>query len=446
MPDLPTVPKNPLPLAQRLRAVRSHHTGTDTLRDAGGPVTLITLGPRWLTRPIVLATSPQGIRDISTARDGSIDKASVVNVELRRLIGANVFVSEHKEWLPRRRTLQPLFTHHNVLQLGEHIATAVESVCATWNTAEAIDLYEQCNALTIRILGQACFGTDLAGHADEVVNLLNVVGEYSIRRGTAPLRAPAWVPTPGRRQARAAAAGLRQLAEDILQACRDDPDLDAPLVRMLMAATDPDTGEALSDDAIAAELVIMLFAGYNSTATTLTYALWAVGRDPHIQERVAAEVAAMGDRAPSPSDAGNLTYTTQVIHEALRLCPPAATGTRVATRDVVVAGYRVPAGTTLAMGRRSVQRDPALWESPLVFDPERFSSEQVKNRDRWQYLPFGAGPRSCIGQFFAMQQATLALADIVRRFEIRPLGTEFPLSSALTVTPSGPVWAQIANR
>jgi len=118
----------------------------------------------------------------------------------------------------------------------------------------------------------------------------------------------------------------------------------------------------------------------------------------------------------------------------------------VLPKNVAVAGYRVTAGTTLAIGRRSVQRDPALWESPNTFDPDRFSPQQSAARDRWSYLPFGAGPRSCIGQHFAMQQATLALADITRRFEIDSLSNDFPTTVAFTVTPDGPVPAQVRAR
>ncbi|WP_061001631.1 cytochrome P450 [Mycolicibacterium mucogenicum] len=444
--NLPPAPKNPLPYLQRVRAVRSHHTGTDLLRDAGGPVTLISLGPRWLIPPIVLATSPEGIRDICSARDGSIDKGSAVNRELRRLIGANSFVSPHDEWLPRRRTLQPVFTHKNVTQIGGHMAEAVVTVCSTWSTDTPVDLADQSALLMLRTLGWTIFGADLGAQADTISEPLEITSQYVISRSVSPLRAPSWLPTPSQRRARAAAASLGQLANDILQSCRANPRKEAPLVQMLINATDPETGQALSDDAIIAELVSMLFAGYNTTATTLTYALWALGHHHHIQDRVAAEAAAIGDRPLTPAHLGDLTYTTQVIKESLRICPPAATGTRIATKDVAVAGYRVNAGTTLAIGRRSVQRDPALWESPNTFDPDRFSPQQSAARDRWSYLPFGAGPRSCIGQHFAMQQATLALADITRRFEIDSLSDDFPTTVAFTVTPDGPVPAQVRAR
>ena len=169
-----------------------------------------------------------------------------------------------------------------------------------------------------------------------------------------------------------------------------------------MAAQDPETGARLSDEDICDELIIFLFAGHDTTATTLTYALWSLGHHPEYQERVAKEVAALPDRPLTPDDIPQLGYTVQVIRESLRLCPPAPTGTRMANRDVEVGGYLVPKGTMLVVGRMAVQRDPTLWDDPLRFDPERFSPANSKALDRWQYVPFGGGPRSCIGNHFAM--------------------------------------------
>ena len=155
----------------------------------------------------------------------------------------------------------------------------------------------------------------------------------------------------------------------------------------MIAATDPATGRALSDDEIRDELVVFMFAGHDTTATTLTYALWALGHHPEIQDRVRAEVAAIGDRELTPEDVPALGYTVQVLHEALRLCPPAAATGRTAMRDIKVDGYRVEAGTMLVVGIYALHRDPALWDHPLVFDPDRFSPQNSAGRDRWQYLP-----------------------------------------------------------
>ncbi|MEB4210055.1 cytochrome P450 [Mycobacterium sp. 94-17] len=443
---LPLAPKNPLPYRERLKAVRVFHTGVDRLRDAGGPVTRVILGPKWLMPPIVVATSPQAIHDIVSVRDGSIDKTSTVTTELRRLLGGNLFVLPHAEWLPRRRTLQPVFTRQRVRQFGGHMAEAAEAVCALWRDDAVIDLDAQCRLLTMRALGRSVLGLDLDERSDAVAEPLRVATSYAVRRALRPLRAPHWMPTPARRRARAAVATIRALADEIVQACRSDPARDAPLVRALIAATDPETGQPLSDNAIRDEMIIFLFAGHDTTATTLTYALWALGRRPDLQDRVAAEVGQLGDRQLAPDDVPRLGFTVQVLQEALRLCPPGPTGTRMAERDVAVAGFRVEAGTMLAVGRMAVQRDPSLWDNALAFDPDRFGPERSQGGDRWQYVPFGGGPRSCIGDHFAMLEAALALATIVRRFEIRSLEDDFPLAVPFTMVAAAPIRARVRRR
>ena len=162
---------------------------------------------------------------------------------------------------------------------------------------------------------------------------------------------------------------MRRLADDILQACRADPTLDAPLVHALIAATDPETGDTLSDDDICNDMLIFMLAGHDTTATALTYALWALGRHPDVQDRVAAEVAEIGDRELTPDDVPRLGYTVQVLNEALRLCPPAAGVGRLALCDIAVDGYRVEAGSVVAVGIHAVHRDPALWSRPAGVRP-----------------------------------------------------------------------------
>jgi cytochrome P450 len=439
-------PKNPLPYRERLKAVREFHTGTEKLRDAGGPVTRVVLGPKWLIPPIVFVTSPQGIRDILSVRDGSVDKTSTVATELRRLLGGNLFVLPHTEWLPRRRTLQPVFTRQRVHQFGGHMADAAETVCATWRDSSEIDLDAQCRTLTMRALGRSVLGLDLDERSDAIAEPLRIATSYAVKRALRPLRAPAWMPTAARRRARAAAAAIRELADEILQACRADPAREAPLVQALIAAADPETGRALSDNEIRDEMIIFLFAGHDTTATTLTYALWALGRHPDLQERVRAEVAELGDRQLSPDDVPRLGFTMHVLQEALRMCPPGPTGTRMATRDVAVGGFRVEAGTMLAFGRMAVQTDPSLWDDPLTFDPDRFSPERSAGRDRWQYIPFGGGPRSCIGDHFAVLEATLAVATIIRRVDIRSVNDDFPLAVPFTMVAAAPIWARVRLR
>ena len=195
--DLPLAPLNPLPYRQRRDALRNFHTGTDILRDAGGPVTRFTLGPRWLMPPIVVATSPQGIRDIVSVRDGSIDKTSAVAAQLRSIIGGNLFVLPHDEWLPRRRTLQPVFTKQRVDSFAGHMAEAAEMITASWSADSEIDLDSQARLLSMRALGRSVLGLDLDERSDAVAEPLRVATSYAVARALRPLRAPAWLPTPG---------------------------------------------------------------------------------------------------------------------------------------------------------------------------------------------------------------------------------------------------------
>jgi cytochrome P450 len=339
-----------------------------------------------------------------------------------------------------------VFTKQNVDCFGGHMTQAAQMTADRWCEGGEVDLDAECRRLALRSLGRSILGLDINQYANEIAQNMHVASAYTADRALRPVRAPRWLPTPARRRARAAVATMRQATMDILRACRADPTRDAPLVQALLAATDPDTGRPLSDDDIASDLLIFMLAGHDTTATTLTYALWELGHHLDIQDRVAAEVAEIGDRELTPDDVPRLQYTAQVLNEALRLCPPAAGVGRVAVRDIAVDGYRVDAGSLVAIGISAVHRDPALWERPLVFDPDRFSPENSKIRDRYQFIPFAAGPRSCIGEHFAMLVTTLALATIIRSTRIRSMDEDFPLESPYTTVAKGPIRARVDAR
>jgi len=443
---LPLAPRNPLPRMQQMKALRAFHTGCEALRDAGGSVTRVT--PTWMLPPFVVTTSPKGARDVLSRSCPFIDRSQPIYTEHRRLFGGSLFNFEHDAWLPRRRALQPAFTKQHVTQFGGHMAECADKLSHAWGDGAELDLDHECRRLTLRVLAQSMLGLDLDGRFDVLLaEPLRAAAAYMTDRAVRPVRAPWWLPTAARRRARAASATFNRLANDILQACRADPTRDAPLVRALIDVADPDTGRALSDEDICRELVVFLGAGYDTTATILTYALWALGRHPELQDRVAAEAAAVGDRPLTADDVPRLSYTVQVLNEALRLCPPAPVATRMVTKDFEVDGYRVEAGSWAIVGIYAMHRDPALWDSPLVFDPNRFSRANSKDRDRWQYLPFGGGPRSCIGDHFAILEATLGLATIIRHAEIHPLDDDdFPLAVPFTMVAGAPIRVRVRPR
>ncbi|WP_458319090.1 cytochrome P450 [Mycolicibacterium brisbanense] len=444
---LPLAPLNPLPYRQQIKALRLFIEGHQRLRDAGGPVSRIVLGPRWLMPPVLLITSPQGARDVLGRPDAVADRGGAVNmIDLRRLMGGNLLNLPHDRWLPRRRTLQPMFTKKHVPRYAGHMADAAQAVADSWEDGATIDLDAACRTLTLRALGRSVFGLDLDERAEDVGPALRASLSWISDRATHPVKLPQWVPTPAQRRAKAGNARLHQLADEILTAVRADPDRDAPLVRALIEASDPDTGQRLTDDEICHELVLFMLAGHDTTSTTLCYSLWALGRHPDIQARVHTEVDALGNRPLTPDDVPRLEYTVRVLHESLRLCPPGSGTPRMLNEEITVDGYRAEAGTMALVNFYAMHRDPELWDDPLEFDPDRFTPERSVGRSRWQYLPFGGGPRSCVGDHFAMLEATLALGTLVREVAVTSLHDDFPVETPFTVVAAEPIPARVTRR
>jgi cytochrome P450 len=442
---LPLVPKNPLPMWQLVKLVRRLDTGQEVIRDAGGPITRIQFGPKKLFPPIVAVMSPNAMRDVLGRSDASSERC-VIHEEVQNMAGDSLFVLPNEPWFPRKRALQPVFTKQNVRRFGGHMSRAAQMIADSWREGGDVDLDVECRRLTMQSLGRSVLGIDLNQSADVIAEYMHVASSYTADRALRPVRAPRWLPTPARHRARAAVTSMRTVTNEILRTCRADPTRDAALVHALIAATDPETGRSLSDDDICNDLLIFMLAGHDTTATALTYALWALGHHPDVQDRVAAEVAEIGERELTPEDVPRLGYTVAVLHEALRLCPPAAGVGRLAVRDIAVDGYRVEAGSLMAVGIYALHRDPALWDRPLAFDPDRFSPQQSKGRDRWHFVPFAGGARSCIGEHFARLESTLALATIIRSTEIRSVEKDFPVDVPFTTVAKGPVRARIGAR
>jgi cytochrome P450 len=349
---LALAPKNPLPYWRRLTAARQFDSGLELLRESGGSVTRNVLAPKWMMPPLVFVSSPQGAHDVLARTDAFAERAATpIALELRRLVGDNLLVVPHREWLPRRRALQPIFTKHHVPQFAGHMAEVAEQLADRWALGAAVDLDAECRALTLRALGHSILATDLAERTQVVGAALRTGGKWAADRALRPVNLPRWWPTRGQRRARASSAALHALAAEILSACRADPTRDAPLVRALMQTTDPQTGQPLSDRAICDELVLFLLAGHDTTSTALTYALWALGHRPELQQRVAAEADALGDRRLTHEDMPRLRYTVQVLHEALRLWPTSRSTATAWPRERAPSSPSTPCIATLPSGK-----------------------------------------------------------------------------------------------
>ncbi|TXH19867.1 MAG: cytochrome P450 [Mycobacterium sp.] len=442
---LPPAPDVPLSLRERIAAIQVAHSGCETFRDAGGPVTTVRIAPKWMMPPIIAVTSPQGARDVLTATYPAVDRDFPFMTEQQKLNGGSLLNFSHKEWVGRRRMLQPVFTTARIAELGEQMYDIATDAATSWRDGSEIDLDQESRRITMRVLGRTIMGFEPGSYTDELVDPLRRISKYIADRGRAPVKLPSWVPTRERRFAVRFNKVAHDLAAQILLDCRTDPQLSAPLVRAMMEARDPETAEPLTDEEICHELVIFLASGLETTATTLAYALWELGRHPEIFDRVAAEVSAVDDAALRTNPRSHLPYTVSVIQEALRLGGPTPAVMRIARQDMAVDGFRVEAGSMLMVGVYAMHRDPQLWDRPLEFDPDRFSGG--RSRMQWQFLPFGGGPRSCIGEFFALTAATLELASIVRHCRLTSRSATFPITAPLTIVPDGPIPAlvQTAN-
>ncbi len=252
---------------------------------------------------MVVISSPQGARDLLGRTDEVADRGRArTMVELRALMGGNLLNLPHERWLPRRRALQPMFTKRHVSRYAGHMAAAAQATVDGWRDGAFVDLDTECRKLTLRALGSFGARAGPRRACRRGGQALRTALAWVADRASRPVNPPRWLPTKGQRAARRANDTLHRLAAEMLHAVRVDPDRDAPLVRALIAATDPETGRPLTDDEICHELVLFMLAGHDTTSTTLTYALWALGHHRDIQEQVRAEVAALGDRPLTPDD------------------------------------------------------------------------------------------------------------------------------------------------
>lgn len=443
-PHLSEPPAVTWSLRRRLQAVQAYDVGLPAVAAEFGPVAALSLGPRRIAPRIVVVSTPDGAREVLAGFDGSLDKTGRAHTVFDDFDIRNSFSLAHEAWKPRRRTLQPSFTKRQVNTYAGDVADVVDDESAAWVAAGGVDLAQATRRITVRVLSRSVLGLDLGGRADLLGSAATDLGDGLMKRAVAPLRLPAAVPTRQARRVRSAVSTFLEIGAEAIERCRRDPDHDAPLVRSLLDAVDPDTGERLSDKAICHELLAFLFAGHDTTATTLAYSLWQLSRDADLQARVAAEAASLGRL--TAEDLPRLPLTVQVIHEALRLCPPAPAMSRRAECDVVIGGYRVGAGANVVVSVSALHRDAQAWPDPERFDPDRFSAERFAGMNRWQFLPFGGGPRSCIGEHFAMVEATLAVAALVRAVVLSEPPAVFPDALGFTSYAGAPVRVRVASR
>ena len=366
-------------------------------------------------------------------------------------LGNGLLTSEGDFWRRQRRIAQPAFHRKRIEIMTERMFAETEKMLKKWGqkpAEEVFDLSDEMMILTSNIAAKSLFGADLENNLEIGKALL-----VSIRFITAAFRkiimAPLWIPTRNNLKFNQAQKILDQSIQRIVDHRRaQGQDEQHDLLAMLMEARDEETGEGMTDRQLRDELITLFSAGHETSANGLNWAFYLLDQHPEVAQQVKAEIQeVIGDRRPTPADLMRLTYTRQVLMEVLRLYPPAWAIGREPLEDDEIDGFLIPKGTAVVMASYAVHRNPAYWPDPERFDPTRFEPEKIKERHKFAYIPFGGGPRLCIGKDFAIMEILAVLALVLSTFEVK-LVPDHPidLEPLITLRPLHGIKTQICPR
>lgn len=436
---LPPVPHRPpampgLPWFGGIARMKSDPLGyLCDARDKGPLVVLGRLGGRTFYQ----VNHPELIRDVLTAPDSEIDMTRDSDV-LKALFNQSVFMLKKEAWRLRRAQLQPAFRASflpNLFEAAkEEIARTVRDFDTAADRGDTIDCTIAMTDLVPRMIARMMFGVDFPGTVDQMREVFDYGMSYRQRRRWAFANLPLWVPNQANRKFVAALAALNRNIAEIIARYRADPPARVTLLTMLMEGCDEETGTHLTDVELLDEVKTVFNTGYVTTATAAVWIFDLLTRHPAAMARVVAEIDAVtGGRSPGYADLKQLSYTEAVIHESFRLYPPGWLTSRRVESPVMLGGYPLKPGSVLIISQYALHRDPSLWTAPDRFDPERFLGGAPGRQHKFAFLPFGAGPRICIGRGVAMMELKLILALLLRRFRFEPADPGSPALEPLSI-------------
>ncbi len=382
---------------------------------------------------IAWVTDPKLVEQILLDDHESFPKSPIEKRIFESILGDGILTSEGATWRWQRRTVAPLFRHGDLLAHVPKMSAATERLLTQWRntpTPAARSIDHAMTDLTFDVLQATIFE---GAKPDEAAALKHHISAYLERTSWdiayEILKFPNWVWHPAQRPMKRSADALRTTINGIINRERSAGWPSGGLMARLGQATDPDTGQAMPHDQVAHNLLTFAAAGHETTAKALTWALYLMARAPQWQTKVREEVLHIAGDGPIASDhIDDLSITRQVLKEAMRLYPPAPVIGRMAKHAVTIGDHRFEPGAMLVIPVYVVHRHRKLWHDPDLFDPTRFAPDQEKQHARTQFMPFGFGPRSCIGMSFAMIEATVLFATLVR-------GARFNCTSSLAPEP-----------
>jgi cytochrome P450 len=432
---------------------------------------------RFFNKTALVVSSPELLHEMLVEKAKSFGKSAGIRTVLYPFAGEGLFTSGGDLWKRQRKLMAPLFQPSYMARYAEGMSESITRGIDAWREGEVIEVGKEMTRITMGVVGKALFDLDTFGEADELggeiaalleyisasaatlglmVNM-TLVEELERLEGRVPpalekargylldrLRNISPLPTPGPTRARAAQRRLEAMVSRMIQERRAAGLSRQDLLTKLLAARDEDDGQTMTDKQVRDEVLTLFLAGHETTAVAATWAFYLLSRHPEVERRYREEVAALGDRPPRFEDLPRLPYTLRIFKEALRLYPSAALLDRVALSDVEIGGYLLPKGTILFFSPFAIHRRPDLWPNPERFDPDRFLPEAEAARPRLAYLPFGAGPRVCIGSHFALIEGQLILAHIARRASLTPVsGDLLEPGLSTTLRPDKPLFMRV---
>jgi len=353
------------------------------------------------------------------------------------LLGMGLMTSEGELWRRQRYMMQPFFHRRVITEFARVIAEANDRLLERWEglarRGEAVNITEEMSELTLGVVLRSIFGRDLDRLAHEL-------GENPFEVVT---REPA-------RDLKFAYKfrSLARLIAELIRRRREEREEHFDYVAMLMSARDKETGEAMPERQLIDELMTLVVAGHETTASGLNWTWYLLSEHPDADARLHREVSAAPETAaPSLAEVESLTYTQQVINEALRLYPPGWLLSRRSIGPDVLSGYEIPAGADVLLCLYLLHRHPRYWRDPEAFDPERFAPEHEADRPRFAYMPFAAGPRHCIGETFALYEMLVHLYKVARRYRlIRATGEPISLEAQINLRTRKPLYMRLERR
>jgi cytochrome P450 len=395
---------------------------------------------------VVLIHDPEALQHVFRDNYKNYTKDTLQYRALATITGNGLLTSDGEHWRRQRRLQQPAFSRAKIDALDAIVVPTVDSMLDRWETfardGTSFDVDAEMMRLALEVVGRALFGIDLGQQAPALTRAVLAALDFIVHRARHPFTPPLWVPTT---ENRAFARSLRELdraVRTILEERRRRGSDERDVLGLLLAARDPDDGRPMSDGELRDEVLTLLIAGHETVASALTWTWLLLAQHPAAGDAVREEVlGTLGQRAPTSADLARLPLLRGAFAESLRLYPPAWVISRKAIAADVVRGYAVPAGALVVVSTYVLHRRAASWETPERFLPSRFVGESEHHR--FSYLPFGGGPRVCIGNEFALTEAALVLARVIQRMRLSLSSEASPQVDALvTLRPRGGLWVR----